>query len=311
MHRHRRPTQPSPTVAETVVATANTPDIPRQRSAHLMEILQNVKGNRDQPRLWMKDSLAKECFECQKPFSTLRRKHHCRNCGRIFCANCSSHFVDGSLIRQQGSVRVCDHCLHEITGKQGDALSGKFQPGSYQSDLTGSLGSPSSLAPVGACRPLAQQHRGSFLTNFGWRPLATGDNQSDTGHQSGSESGPVVGIGKVVPTPALPTQDHDASQAMPVPPRLTPPKRPSGMTSLGGTVDTLRRMLAGDRTPLLAQDIFGVLKARPSICDADPPPELQRAPFRHAVYSHASALDDYSAAEAPLTSANEDESDGN
>ncbi|KAJ1980613.1 Mitochondrial distribution and morphology protein 12, partial [Dimargaris verticillata] len=298
MDRHRRPTQPSPTVAETVVTTVTTPDIPRQRSAHLMEILQNVKGNRDQPRLWMKDSLAKECFDCQKPFSTLRRKHHCRNC-------------DGSLIRQQGSVRVCDHCLHEITGKQSDQTPGKFQPGSYQSDLTGSLGSPSSLAPAGACRPLAPQHRGSFLTNFGWRPLVAGDDQSDMGHQSGSESAPVVGTGKVAPTPVLPMQDNDASQALLMPLRLTPPKRALGMTSLGGTVDTLRRMLAGDRTPLLAQDIFGALKARPSTSDTDPLPELQRAPFRHAMYSHASTLDDYSAVEAPLTSANEDESDGN
>ena len=27
---------------------------------------------------WVKDTKAKECAQCQKEFSTLRRKHHCR-----------------------------------------------------------------------------------------------------------------------------------------------------------------------------------------------------------------------------------------
>ena len=28
--------------------------------------------------LWMRDETAKECFYCGEPFSTFRRKHHCR-----------------------------------------------------------------------------------------------------------------------------------------------------------------------------------------------------------------------------------------
>ena len=28
--------------------------------------------------VWMKDEDVKDCFRCEKEFSTLRRKHHCR-----------------------------------------------------------------------------------------------------------------------------------------------------------------------------------------------------------------------------------------
>ena len=35
---------------------------------------------------WVPDKLAKNCFNCGKVFIPLvRRKHHCRICGRIFC----------------------------------------------------------------------------------------------------------------------------------------------------------------------------------------------------------------------------------
>ncbi|CAF1668296.1 unnamed protein product, partial [Adineta ricciae] len=38
---------------------------------------------------WMKDEDVKDCCQCKKEFSSLRRKHHCRNCGQIFCEACA------------------------------------------------------------------------------------------------------------------------------------------------------------------------------------------------------------------------------
>lgn len=35
--------------------------------------------------LWMPDKDCDYCFDCQKKFTTFRRKHHCRVCGQIFC----------------------------------------------------------------------------------------------------------------------------------------------------------------------------------------------------------------------------------
>lgn len=40
-------------------------------------------------RTWQPDSEASSCFLCHQRFSLLYRRHHCRLCGRICCANCS------------------------------------------------------------------------------------------------------------------------------------------------------------------------------------------------------------------------------
>ena len=45
-----------------------------------------------QPRklkTWVQDETVSECYLCLKPFGLFLRKHHCRNCGHIFCYNCS------------------------------------------------------------------------------------------------------------------------------------------------------------------------------------------------------------------------------
>lgn len=43
------------------------------------------------PATWIPDTRVHRCFSCNLTFSLMRRKHHCRSCGRIFCSNCSSH----------------------------------------------------------------------------------------------------------------------------------------------------------------------------------------------------------------------------
>ena len=45
-----------------------------------------------QPRrlkTWVKDETVTECYLCFRPFTLFLRKHHCRNCGHVFCYKCS------------------------------------------------------------------------------------------------------------------------------------------------------------------------------------------------------------------------------
>ncbi|XP_053392921.1 RUN and FYVE domain-containing protein 2-like isoform X2 [Mercenaria mercenaria] len=57
---------------------------------------------------WASDKDVSSCKQCEKPFSVARRKHHCRNCGEIFCNECS----DNKMPHPSSSkpVRVCDTC---------------------------------------------------------------------------------------------------------------------------------------------------------------------------------------------------------
>ena len=41
------------------------------------------------PAIWVPDQKTEACMRCQARFSWRRRRHHCRLCGRVVCANCS------------------------------------------------------------------------------------------------------------------------------------------------------------------------------------------------------------------------------
>uniref|UniRef100_A0A8C4QZL9 RUN and FYVE domain containing 2 n=1 Tax=Eptatretus burgeri TaxID=7764 RepID=A0A8C4QZL9_EPTBU len=64
-----------------------------------------------QGQVWLKDREATNCKLCEKEFSIARRKHHCRNCGEIFCSTCSDNELP--LPSAPKPVRVCDLC-HEL-----------------------------------------------------------------------------------------------------------------------------------------------------------------------------------------------------
>ena len=39
--------------------------------------------------VWIPDHTTRQCYKCGTPFGLLLRRHHCRVCGRIFCADCT------------------------------------------------------------------------------------------------------------------------------------------------------------------------------------------------------------------------------
>ncbi|CAM4581891.1 unnamed protein product [Lepidochelys olivacea] len=61
-----------------------------------------------QGQVWLKDKEATHCKLCEKEFSLSKRKHHCRNCGEIFCNTCSDNELP--LPSSPKPVRVCDSC---------------------------------------------------------------------------------------------------------------------------------------------------------------------------------------------------------
>jgi 1-phosphatidylinositol-3-phosphate 5-kinase len=94
---------------------------------------------------WMRDENAKDCFHCGEPFSTFRRKHHCRTCGQIFDNKCTV-LIEGSQFGSTSSVRVCKPCEAIINAHEDDSSEYSVE------DL--SISSPTALRPH---TPIAQQ----------------------------------------------------------------------------------------------------------------------------------------------------------
>ncbi|XP_072545651.1 lateral signaling target protein 2 homolog isoform X2 [Salminus brasiliensis] len=67
-------------------------------------------GQFEDPPEWVPDEACNSCIACKAPFTVIRRKHHCRSCGKIFCSRCSSHSAPLPRYGQMKPVRVCTHC---------------------------------------------------------------------------------------------------------------------------------------------------------------------------------------------------------
>eukprot|EP00039_Didymoeca_costata_P006289 m.88931 g.88931 ORF g.88931 m.88931 type:complete len:747 (-) comp13197_c0_seq2:2281-4521(-) len=67
-----------------------------------------AKRRREREQTWKDDSDVQDCSMCKKKFGLARRKHHCRNCGGIFCNDCSDNKMP--LPHSAKPVRVCDAC---------------------------------------------------------------------------------------------------------------------------------------------------------------------------------------------------------
>lgn len=63
------------------------------------------------PPIWIPDELASTCRSCAQVFNLIRRRHHCRHCGHIFCHQCSNNFISLKCFGYAKPVRVCNDCL--------------------------------------------------------------------------------------------------------------------------------------------------------------------------------------------------------
>ena len=60
--------------------------------------------------VWIPDEAVRKCGKCAAAFTLLRRKHHCRKCGGVFCGKCSRNRMALPDLGYDAAVRVCDGC---------------------------------------------------------------------------------------------------------------------------------------------------------------------------------------------------------
>ncbi|CAI0473092.1 unnamed protein product [Linum tenue] len=71
---------------------------------------------------WMPDQSCRVCYECDSQFTLINRRHHCRICGRVFCAKCTSNSIPlpssrdsrTTITREEWEkIRVCNYCFKQ------------------------------------------------------------------------------------------------------------------------------------------------------------------------------------------------------
>ncbi|XP_047908973.2 FYVE and coiled-coil domain-containing protein 1 isoform X3 [Anser cygnoides] len=89
---------------------------------------------------WQGDTEVNHCLDCQREFSWMVRRHHCRMCGRIFCYYCCNNY----MVTKPGGKkeRCCKACFSkprvivDNADDSGSSANQEGSPGSLESPLS-------------------------------------------------------------------------------------------------------------------------------------------------------------------------------
>ncbi|XP_068166252.1 myotubularin-related protein 3 isoform X2 [Antennarius striatus] len=83
------------------------------RSTRLMAV-ELTRVSASQVTRWFPDHLAAQCYGCENRFWLATRKHHCRNCGNVFCASCCDQKIPVPSQQLFEPSRVCRTCYSNL-----------------------------------------------------------------------------------------------------------------------------------------------------------------------------------------------------
>ncbi|XP_071829084.1 WD repeat and FYVE domain-containing protein 3-like isoform X3 [Apostichopus japonicus] len=61
--------------------------------------------------IWVRDESGENCTACKTKFTMTERRHHCRSCGKLFCAKCSNFEAEVPRYKSNKPSRVCQSCF--------------------------------------------------------------------------------------------------------------------------------------------------------------------------------------------------------
>ncbi|XP_067893234.1 zinc finger FYVE domain-containing protein 9 [Heterodontus francisci] len=106
--------------------------------------------------VWVPDSQAPNCMKCELKFTFTKRRHHCRACGKVFCAACCSLKCKLSYMDMK-EARVCVTCHSVLTSSQ-----------AWETMFSASASSPNPNNPAEYCStipPLQQAQASGALSS--------------------------------------------------------------------------------------------------------------------------------------------------
>ncbi|NWU94335.1 ZFY16 protein, partial [Upupa epops] len=104
--------------SEPVCSGESSSEVERNQMSENVESFKRPAALSWKQPLWVPDSEAPNCMNCQVKFTFTRRRHHCRACGKVFCGVCCKQKC--KLQYMEKEARVCTGCYDDINiGKTG------------------------------------------------------------------------------------------------------------------------------------------------------------------------------------------------
>ncbi|XP_060199853.1 protein FREE1 [Lycium barbarum] len=94
---------------------------PTEKKKGLADWINIVKPVNEEKDHWVPDEAVTKCTACGSAFNAFVRKHHCRNCGDIFCDKCTQGRTALTADENAPVVRVCDRCMAEVSRRLSSA----------------------------------------------------------------------------------------------------------------------------------------------------------------------------------------------
>jgi len=89
-------------------------DIVKRAHAVQLEELGRVLSEDEMCPIFAYKAYTSRCVGCNKGFGLLSRRHHCRNCGKCVCDECSRERVRIPRLDERTLLKVCNECAREL-----------------------------------------------------------------------------------------------------------------------------------------------------------------------------------------------------
>ncbi|XP_048443758.1 LOW QUALITY PROTEIN: 1-phosphatidylinositol-3-phosphate 5-kinase FAB1A [Pyrus x bretschneideri] len=97
---------------------------PDNKLSELVDVFKSWIPRRSEPPnvsrdFWMPDQSCRVCYDCDSQFTIFNRRHHCRLCGRVFCAKCTANSIPAASDEPRVGredwerIRVCNYCFEQ------------------------------------------------------------------------------------------------------------------------------------------------------------------------------------------------------